>query len=145
MGQIAVAVVMAGLAVITATRVHVWGSPERLWTEATAHSPEKPRPLIHLALQYTRRDADDLAAEALMKAWRLSEQPERFALEGPMRGHHVAALNLAMLRAYHGDYDTALRLTEAIQPRPAGRESLVTRLEMQWLHEREHGGPVADF
>ena len=133
-------VVMAGsLLVVTASRVHVWsGSDRGIWAEAVAHSPDKPRPWINLGRQYALDGADRLAAEAFTHALALSGQWSRVS-ERPMRGHDVARLNLALLRAKHGRYDEALTLTAPIQPRAEGRHSIVNVLEAQWRDERQHG------
>ena len=128
----------------TATRVHVWSSERQLWVEAVRHSPEKPRPWINLGAEYGRDGAELLAAEAFQRAADLSLQPARLAVEGPMRGRHVALMNLAILRANAGRYDEALALIAEIQPR-AESGSLVQLLERQWRDEQQHGGPWPDF
>ena len=129
-----VVVVMASLPIATAARLHTRYSEQAIWAAAVAHSPEKPRPWINLGRQYALSGANDQAMTALAHAIALADRPERFRVEGAMRGHHTARLNLALLVAAEGRYTEALRLTEPIQPRAFGQASLVTTLETQWQH-----------
>lgn len=124
-------VVAVSLPVATTARVRVWGDEQRLWTEAVAHSPSKPRPLMNLARQYALHGSDRLAMLAYQRAVGLTEGAEREAIEGPMRVRHQALFNLAMLTANAGDYREALRMTAEIQPRDP-TWSQTTALEASW-------------
>lgn len=131
--KLGLVVVGAWMVLTTAGRVQVWSGPERgLWHEAVAHSPQKPRPWVNLGNQYLADGADVLAAEAYTAAAALALAPQRARVEGPMRGRHVALLNLAILRAQHGRVAEALALTAEIQPRGRHGYSLVDHLEAQW-------------
>ena len=133
------ALVVAGAVMVlaTAARVHVWGAERLLWQDAVRHSPEKPRPWINLGRLEALDGADAVAARAFVTAAVLARQPDRFRIEGPMRGGEVARFNLAVLRATQGRYDEALALTATIQPR--SDHSRVTFLERQWRSEQQHG------
>lgn len=124
--------VMVCLPMITAARLQLRHSERAIWQDAVAHSPEKPRPWVNLGRQYALDGATAMAAEAFRAAIVLAEQPDRLRVEGPMRGHHTARLNLALLHAAEGRFADALVLTTPIQPRAFGRASLVTTLETQW-------------
>lgn len=139
-------VVVIGVWLVTTTsRLARWGSELALWQEAVIHSPQKPRPWINWGGQLARAGHDRLARDAYARAMVLASDPQRARIEGPMRGRHVAMLNLAILQAKTGQYDEALALTAQIHPRRDGRASLVNRLETQWRAEREHGGPSLAF
>lgn len=138
---------VAGAVMVLATigRVQIWRSGPAIWMDAVRHSPDKPRPWVHLGAQFARQDAPELAAWAFSQAVDLSRDPRRQRVEGPMRIRHVALVNLAIYHATAGRYDEALRLTAEIQPRAEGRESPVTRMEQQWRDEQRHGGPSQAF
>ena len=130
----------------TAGRLQVWqGGALALWTEAVAHSPEKPRPWINYGRALADVGADDLSGDAYRTALDLASQPRRARVEGPMRQREVALWNLALAAAAEGRYPEALALSAQIQPRPSGRASLVTRLEQQWRDEQAHGGRSSAF
>lgn len=126
----ALVVVGIGLLLITASRLQIRHSERAIWQQAVAHSPEKPRPWVNLGRQYALDGAAASAADAYRTAIDLAEQPARLRVEGAMRGHHTARLNLALLHADQGQFADALTLTAPIHPR--ARVSLVTMLETQW-------------
>lgn len=140
------ALVVVGIAMVlaTAARVQVWSGPERgIWMPAVRHSPEKPRPLINLGRMFAIDGADDLAANAFLRAADLAADPRRLAFEGPTRALDSARLNLALIRAQQGRFTDALALTERIQPR--GTPSLVTLLEAQWRVALASGSSSSAF
>lgn len=146
MGNVLVVVVGIAMVLTTAARVQVWSGPERgVWHEAVAHSPQKPRPWVNLGRMYAGDGADALAEDAYRQGYRLAVQPDRSAVEGPMRGHHVALLNLALLRATQGRFSDAFAFTAAIQPRNQSGASLVDRLEAQWRQAEAAGSSFSGF
>lgn len=141
-------VVVLGILLLlgTAARITAWRGSERAhWQRAIAHSPEKPRPWVNYGAQLARAGDAGGAARAYREAVRLADTPDRRRVEGPQRIAHVALWNLALLHVARGEYADALRLTAQIQPRPAGRSSVLNRLEAQWRDEQRHGGPSQAF
>lgn len=138
-------VVAVSLPVMTTARLQVWSDESRLWADAVAHSPEKPRPWLNLGRAYALDGATDLAIWATERGLARSRDPRRQRVDGPMRVTHVALLNLAMLHAEAGRYDDALRLTVQIQPRADPWVSLVTMLEAQWQAAQARGSPSLLF
>ena len=148
LGRFTVAVVLGIWLVTTAARVQVWDRPLTLWAEAIRRSPDKPRPWVHYGLALERDGATELAAWAYATALRISEQPARARLEGPMRVRDAAALNLASVWADQGRYAEALALSATIRDRRTQDSggSIVEVLEQRWRQEQAHGvRPFAGF
>lgn len=140
MRGLALAGLLGLLALSSVQRVSVWGSEAALWDEAARHGPNKPRPWINLGAVYARHGETDRAIAAYRHAVALSRDPRRDRIEGPMRGRHVALLNVAVLLAQGGQYDAALALTTEIQPRAhqyEGRPSFLDIVEAGWRAERD--------
>lgn len=143
-GVVMVGVGMGGMLLATSTRITVWADPCHVWRDAVTHSPEKPRPWVHVGAQ-CGRDDEAVAVAAFRRAVALSDHSDRRRVEGPMRVGHVARLNWAIVVANRGQYADALALTAEIQPRAEGRASPVNRMESQWRDEQRHGGSSQGF
>lgn len=92
----ALIVLGALLALSTSARASVWSDERRIWQEAVAVSPLKPRPWVNLGRQFALQGADGLAADCFRRAVALSAAPGR-PLEERRDGVRIAQANLDRL------------------------------------------------
>jgi hypothetical protein len=98
-------VVCALLALVTSARVSVWSNETRLWVEAVAQSPRKPRPWINLGAALERRGATAAAEDAYRRGLWAAQSPLR-SLDEQLHGVRIASMNLDRLTR---DWDAWIR------------------------------------
>lgn len=69
----------------TSQRVRVWTEDRRLWTDAVAKAPHKPRPWVNLGNAFAREGFHPAARAAYQRAQQLARNPQR------PRGERVSA------------------------------------------------------
>lgn len=112
---VAGAVLLACLAVGTASRVRVWQSDRTLWTATVAEAPQDIRALINLAVDAIQR-GDETAAEQ----WLDAADRAPLGLDGSVAREYVRA-NRVSLRLRQGRYVDAQALVRSSPPRSIAR------------------------
>lgn len=135
-------VVLGGVLLsLTAGRVYVYGDEGRVWADAVAHAPEKPRPWINLGRVWAQRGDVGGAHAAYTRAWRLAQAPERGRYEA-QAGTGIALVNRALLAWAQGDVVAARAdVTRAVAALP--NEPMVREV-FAWM-TAPTGGGLGDF
>ena len=106
-----VLVLCVGWAGLTHHRVQVWQTDLRLWTDAAAKAPFKPRPVMNEGRMHELAGDVEFADAAYRRVISLSFDPRRSAYNRRF-SQAAAETNLAHLAMKQGKFATAMRILD---------------------------------